>query len=59
MLDYTLGQVRGFLDAVARTEAAEEARLLSVIAIGTRGDSRQLDKTLDRLTDRAHCHPDR
>lgn len=51
--------MRGFLDAVARTEAAEEARLLSVIAIGTRGDSRQLDKTLDQLTDRAHCHPDR
>ena len=58
-MGYTLGQVRGFLDAVARTEAAEEARLLSAIAIGTRGDSRQLDKTLDRLTDRAHCHPDR
>ena len=51
--------MRGFLDAIERVEAAEEARLLSVIAIGTRGDSRQLDKTLDRLTDRAHCHPDR
>jgi hypothetical protein len=54
-----LGQVRGFLDAVARTEAAEEARLLSVIAIGTRSDSRQLDQTLDRLSDRANCHSDR
>ena len=58
-MGYTLGQVRGFLGAIERVEAAEEARLLSVIAIGTRGDSRQLDKTLDRLTDRAHCHPDR
>jgi hypothetical protein len=51
--------VRGFLDAVARAEAADEARLLSVIAIGARGESRQLDQTLDRLTDRAHCHQDR
>jgi len=58
-LGYTLAQLRAFLGAVERAEAAEEARLLSVIAIGTRGDSRQLDKTLDRLTDRAHCHPDR
>jgi hypothetical protein len=51
--------VRAFLDAVARAEATEEARLLSLIAIGTRGESRQLDQTLDRLTDRAHRHPDR
>ena len=53
ILDYTLAQVRGFMDAMARQEAAQDARLLSLIAIGTRGDSRNLDQTLDRLTDRA------
>ena len=53
VLDYTLGQVHGFLNATARLEAARDARLLSLIAIGTRGDSRHLDRTLDRLTGRA------
>ncbi len=50
ILDYTLAQVRGFVAATARTDAARDARLLSVIAIGTRGDARHLDQTLDRLT---------
>jgi hypothetical protein len=54
ILDYTLGQVRGFLEAVARVEAAQDARLLSLLAIGTRGDTRHLDRTLERLEDRAH-----
>ncbi|MBH2041973.1 MAG: hypothetical protein I8H87_00230 [Comamonadaceae bacterium] len=53
ILDYTLAQVRGFVAATARTDAARDARLLSVIAIGTRSDARQLDQTLDRLTDKA------
>ena len=43
----------GFVAATARTDAARDARLLSVIAIGTRGDARHLDQTLDRLTDKA------
>lgn len=59
ILDYTLAQVRGFVAATARTDAARDARLLSVIAIGTRGDARHLDQTLDRLTDHAHLRPDR
>ncbi|MCU6432627.1 hypothetical protein LPB67_02395 [Undibacterium sp. Jales W-56] len=53
ILDYTLAQLRGFVDATARQDAARDARLLSLIAIGTRGDARNLDQTLDRLTDRA------
>jgi len=45
--------VRGFVDATVRQDAARDARLLSLIAIGTCGDARNLDQTLDRLTDRA------
>lgn len=47
------------MTATARTDAARDARLLSVIAIGTRGDARHLDQTLDQLTDRAHLDPHR
>ena len=54
ILDYTLAQVRGFTAAISRVDAAREARLLSLIAIGTRGDSRHLDQTLDRLQNHAH-----
>ncbi|UZF15120.1 hypothetical protein [Ralstonia pseudosolanacearum] len=56
ILDYTLAQVRGFLDAVVRAEAARDARLLSMIAIGTRGDARNLERTLDQLNDKANSH---
>ncbi|MDC6176266.1 hypothetical protein PP718_03005 [Ralstonia solanacearum] len=56
MLGYTLAQVRGFLEATARAEAARDARLLSLIAIGTRGDARNLERTLDQLTDKTHNH---
>jgi hypothetical protein len=45
--------VRGFLDATARLEAAQDARLLSLIAVGSRGDTRHLDRTLDRLSEQA------
>ncbi|MCE7932871.1 MAG: hypothetical protein DYH17_16070 [Xanthomonadales bacterium PRO6] len=57
--DYTLAQVRGFLAAISRFEAAHDARLLSLIALGTRGDGRHLDQTLDRLTTHAHLDPPR
>jgi len=53
VLDYTLGQVRGFVAATSRTDAARDARLLSLIAIGTRGDTRRLDQAIDRLADKA------
>jgi len=59
ILDYTLAQLRGFMVATTRSDAARDARLLSLLAIGTRGDARQLDKTLDRLTDHAHLDPHR
>lgn len=59
ILDYTLAQVRGFAAATARVDAARDARLLSLIAIGARGDSCHLDQTLDRLQDRAHLDPHR
>ena len=42
------------MDATNRQDAANDARLLSLIAIGTRGDAKNLDQTLDRLTDRTH-----
>ena len=55
--------MRGFLDATVRAEAARDAQLLSLIAIGTRGDARNLDRTLDQLTskaiDHAHVRPNR
>jgi hypothetical protein len=47
-----LAQLRGFLDASTRQEAARDARLLTLIAVGTRGDAKNLDQTLDRLTER-------
>ncbi|KAF7599462.1 MAG: hypothetical protein CGU29_07415 [Candidatus Dactylopiibacterium carminicum] len=56
ILDYTLAQVRGFSAATVREDAARDARLLSLIAIGTRGDARHIDQTLDRLTDQATDH---
>ncbi|MGD7309070.1 hypothetical protein [Ralstonia pseudosolanacearum] len=56
ILGYTLTQVRGFLDAAVRADAARDARLLSLIAIGTRGDARNLERTLDQLTDKANNH---
>lgn len=67
ILDYTLAQVRGFVGAATRSDAARDARWLSLVAIGTRGDSRHLDQTLDRLTaqateenpHRAHRHSHR
>ena len=43
-----------FAAATAREDAARDARLLSLIAIGARGDSRHLDQTLDRLQNHAH-----
>jgi len=49
ILDYTLPQVRGFLAAVERREAESDARLLSLIAIGTRSEPKHLERTLERL----------
>ena len=45
--------MRGFLDASMRLDASHDARLLSLIAVGSRGDAKNLDQTLDRLTDQA------
>ena len=59
ILGYTLAQLRGFMAATTRSDAARDAKQLSLLAIGTRGDARQLDKTLDRLTDHAHLDPHR
>jgi len=59
ILDYTLAQVRGFMAATTRADAARDARWLSLLAIGTRGDARQLDATLDRLKDHANLDPHR
>ena len=56
ILDYTLAQVRGFAAATVREDAARDARLLSLIAIGARGDSHHLDQTLDQTLDRLQDH---
>ena len=56
ILGYTLAQLRGFMASTTRSDAVRDARLLSLLAIGTRGDARQLDKTLDRLNDQARDH---
>ena len=50
VLDYTLAQLRGFLAAVARHEAERDARLLSLIATGTRGNEGDIERVL-RLLD--------
>jgi hypothetical protein len=55
ILDYTLAQVRSFLAATERADAAHDARLLSLIAIGTRSDARHLDQSIDKLMDRTHA----
>ena len=41
------------MEATNRQDVAKDARLLSLIAIGTRGDAKNLDQTLDRLTERS------
>jgi len=45
--------MRGFLDASVRLDAFHDARLLSLMAIGSRGDVKNLDQTLDRLVDQS------
>jgi acetolactate synthase regulatory subunit len=45
--------MRGFLDASMRMDASHDAQLLSLIAVGSRGDAKNLDQTLARLTDQA------
>ena len=35
--------------AAARQDASRDARLLSLVVLGTRGDARDIDKTLDQL----------
>ena len=59
ILGYTLGQLRAFVAAASRCDAARDARLLALIAIGARGEARQLDQTLDRLNDHAHLRSTR
>jgi hypothetical protein len=46
--------LKGFSAASVRVDSARDAQLLSLIAIGSRGDSKNLDQTLDRLTSAAH-----
>ena len=54
ILDYTLAQMLGFAGAIQRGVAARDAQLLSLIAIGSRGDVKNLDQTLERLTSASH-----
>jgi hypothetical protein len=54
ILDYTLAQLKGFAAASVRLDSARDAQLLSLIAIGSRGDAKNLDQTLERLSTAAH-----
>lgn len=54
ILNYTLAQVKGFALAIDRLEGARDAQLLSLIAVGSRGDAKNLDQTLERLSAAAH-----
>ena len=49
ILDYTLAQVRGFLAATTQCEAAMDARLLSLVTLGARGEQRSVDQALERF----------
>lgn len=53
ILGYTLAQLRAFLGAIERGDATQDARLLTLLTLGARGDAHQLDKALDRLTEQA------
>ena len=57
ILDYTLAQLQGFLHAINRQDGAHDARLLSLIAVGSRGDAKNIDQTLDRLTEQSTARP--
>jgi hypothetical protein len=48
-LEYTLAQVQGFVAASVRLEAARDAQLLSLIAVGNRADAQHLSTTLEQL----------
>jgi hypothetical protein len=54
ILEYTLAQLRGFVAASARSDASRDGQLLSLIAMGTRGDSKSLEQTLERLMPAFH-----
>lgn len=43
-MDYTLPQVQAFLEAEARRERAELARMLVVVAVGTQGERRSVEQ---------------
>jgi hypothetical protein len=42
--------LKGFAAASVRMDSARDAQLLSLIAIGSRGESKNLDQALERLT---------
>jgi len=46
--------LKGFAAASSRLDGARDAQLLALIAIGSRGDSKNLDQTLERLTSASH-----
>lgn len=45
----TLGQLRGFLQAIDRAEASRELRLLNLVLLGTRGEAKAVERLEDRL----------
>lgn len=49
MQEYTLGQMRGFADAIARAEAEADARRLNLQVLGRSGDVEAIERTLDAL----------
>ena len=49
----TLSQLRGFLRAVDQMEAARELRLLNLVLLGTRGESKAVERLEDALRKQA------
>ena len=49
----TLGQLRGFLRAIDRAEATRELLLLNLVLLGTRGESKAIERLEDTLRKQA------
>lgn len=49
----TIGQIKGFLGAIARRTALQQAMQLSTTALGSQGSGKDIKKTLKVYTDSA------
>lgn len=54
-MTYTLSQAQAFLDAEARRQREELARLLVVVAVGTQGERRSIEQLQRELLSDPPC----